>query len=94
VSSRDILVEVRNVSKTYGREPRRFVALEGINLSVRRGDFVGVLGPSGSGKSTLLRIIAGLTPPSDGVVLYRGQPLVGVNPHATSSSKPSLSSPG
>jgi len=83
VSSRDILVEVRNVSKTYGREPRRFIALEGINLIIRRGDFVGVLGPSGSGKSTLLRIIAGLTPPSSGEVLYRGEPLVGVNPHAT-----------
>jgi len=77
------LVEVRDVSKVFGREPRRFVALEGVNLTIREGDFVGLLGPSGSGKSTLLRIIAGLTPPSSGEVRYRGEPLVGVNPHAT-----------
>ncbi len=83
MSAQDVLVEVRNVSKTYGREPRRFVALQDVNLSIREGEFVGLLGPSGSGKSTLLRIIAGLTPPSEGVVLYRGRPLVGVNPHAT-----------
>ena len=83
MSARDTLVEVRDVSKVFGREPRRFVALEGVNLTIREGDFVGLLGPSGSGKSTLLRIIAGLTPPSSGEVRYRGEPLVGVNPHAT-----------
>jgi NitT/TauT family transport system ATP-binding protein len=42
-----------------------------------------LLGPSGCGKSTLLRIIAGLNPASGGTVLYQGQPLAGVNPHAT-----------
>ena len=54
--------------------------LEGIDLQVREGEIVALLGRSGSGKSTLLRCIAGLIPPTDGVVLYREQPFVGTNP--------------
>ncbi|MCC6187583.1 MAG: AAA-associated domain-containing protein [Anaerolineales bacterium] len=77
------LLSVENVTKAYGRAPRRFVALQDINLSIRAGEFVGLLGPSGCGKSTLLRIIAGLNPPTSGQVLYRGEPVAGVNPHAT-----------
>jgi len=79
----EILVELRNVSKAYGRGRQRFIAIAHVDLAVRRGEFVGLLGPSGSGKSTLLRIIAGLSRASEGQVLYRGQPLIGVNPHAT-----------
>jgi NitT/TauT family transport system ATP-binding protein len=77
------LLTVENVTKAYGRAPRPFVALRDINLSIRAGEFVCLLGPSGCGKSTLLRIIAGLNPATSGRVLYRGQPVVGVNPHAT-----------
>lgn len=80
---RDLLVELRHVGKSFGRGPERFVALADVNLRLYDGEFVGLLGPSGSGKSTLLRIIAGLTEPTEGQVLYRGQPLTGVNPHAT-----------
>lgn len=77
------LVELKDVSQVYGRGPRRFVAVDRVNLSIREGEFVALLGPSGCGKSTLLRIITGLQKPSSGRVLYRGQPLTGVNPHAT-----------
>lgn len=78
----EALVELRDVSRTYGREPHLFVALAHINLRLRSGEFVALLGPSGSGKSTLLRIITGLIPPSTGQVLYRGRLQTGINPRA------------
>ncbi len=77
------LLELRSVFKKYGTGTRQFVALQDINLRIKAGEFVALLGPSGCGKSTLLRIIAGLNTATSGTVLYRGQPLVGVNPHAT-----------
>ncbi|WP_246469375.1 ABC transporter ATP-binding protein [Cohnella nanjingensis] len=54
--------------------------LEDINLQIREGELVSVLGPSGSGKSTLLRIMAGLVAPSQGSVLYDGKRIAGTNP--------------
>ncbi|MGH7462656.1 MAG: ATP-binding cassette domain-containing protein, partial [Longimicrobiales bacterium] len=77
------LLDVRNVSKSYGKDAKRFVAVQNINLTIYAGEFVCLLGPSGCGKSTLLRIITGLNPASEGQVLYQGKPLSGVNPHAT-----------
>src|SRR6195256_3309995 len=64
------------VSKTY-RTPDHIgrLVLEGVNFTLRDGEIVAVLGKSGSGKSTFLRILAGLLPPSDGVVEYRGRPV-------------------
>src|SRR5215468_8468563 len=77
------LVSLKNVGKSFGRGPKKIEALRGINLSIREGEFVALLGASGCGKSTLLRIIAGLTSVTAGQMLYRGQPLKGVNPHTT-----------
>ncbi len=77
------LVSLRQVGKSFGREKKRVEALRGINLSIREGEFVALLGASGCGKSTLLRIIAGLAPVTEGEMLYRGKPLAGVNPHTT-----------
>lgn len=83
MSTNGYLLEVRHVSQVYRSGSRQFVALQDVNLAVREGEFLCLLGPSGCGKSTLLRIITGLQRPTEGVVLYRGQPLQGVNPHAT-----------
>src|SRR5262245_42681600 len=67
--------EARDVFKIYKQGRAETVALRGAALSVRRGEFVSVVGPSGSGKSTLLSILAGLTTPSAGSVVVDGQDL-------------------
>src|SRR5664279_1596345 len=74
------LVQLQHVTQAYNKQ--KFVAVHDINLSVTEGEFVVLLGPSGCGKSTLLRIITGLQHPTEGQVIYRGEELKGVNPHA------------
>lgn len=65
------LLRLENVSKRFGAA----AALEGINLTAERGEFISLIGPSGCGKSTLLRLIAGLTAPTGGrVVVDEGPP--------------------
>src|SRR6478735_7975252 len=71
------LLDVQGVCKSF-RKPDgdELVVLENVNLTLRPGEIVGLLGRSGSGKSTLLRAIAGLELPSGGVVSYMGAPVV------------------
>ena len=83
MSDRENMVQLRHIHQIYRSGDRSFTAVEDVNLSINDGEFVALLGPSGCGKSTLLRIITGLQRPSRGEVLYRGQPLRGVNPQAT-----------
>ena len=70
----DALVQVHGASKTFVRKGARTNALNGVDLSVRRGEFVSLLGPSGCGKSTLLRLVGGLLESDAGTVLVDGQP--------------------
>ncbi len=67
-------IEVRGVSHRYQARVGEVLALEGIDLSVRRGELLAVIGPSGCGKSTLLRILAGLLEPTRGSALLDGDP--------------------
>ncbi len=83
MNNSNTLVQLVNVEQRYSSGRRTFTAVENVNFTMAEGEFVALLGPSGCGKSTLLRIITGLQKPSGGRVLYRGQPLTGVNPHAT-----------
>jgi NitT/TauT family transport system ATP-binding protein len=77
------LSTLKSVGKSYQQPNGQTITImENINLELRTGEIVALLGPSGSGKSTLMRIIAGLIAPSTGEVLYRDRPMVGLNPGA------------
>ena len=69
-----VVVSVAGVSKRFGEGEVAVSALEGIDLTIRSGEFVSLIGPSGCGKSTLLRLIGDLTAPSSGTVLVNGKP--------------------
>ena len=68
------VVHVDGVVKRFGAARSSVLALDGLSLSVRHGEFVAVLGASGCGKSTLLHLLAGLDSPSAGTVDVRGRP--------------------
>ena len=65
-------VTLRSVSKRYGTGPGAVAALDGLSLSVRRGEFVCMVGASGCGKTTLLNLVAGLDPPTGGTIETSG----------------------
>lgn len=67
------LLEVENLSKTYGQGEAAVHALRGATFTVPKGEFVAVVGESGSGKSTLLNLIGGLDTPTEGKVLIDGK---------------------
>jgi len=72
------LLDVQGICKSFLKpDGDQLVVLENVNLTLRPGEIVGLLGRSGSGKSTLLRVIAGLDDPSGGEVNYLGQPVSG-----------------
>ena len=69
---RPTLIELRNVTKIYGRGEAQVRALDGINLRVQQGEFAAVMGPSGSGKSTAMNIIGCLDQPTSGSYWFNG----------------------
>ena len=73
------VLDMREITKTYGSGAAEVHALQGVSLSVAAGTMVAVMGPSGSGKSTLLTIAGSLEEPSSGEVLVAGQPLSGMS---------------
>jgi ABC-type nitrate/sulfonate/bicarbonate transport system ATPase subunit len=72
-------IELRGIRKTFrlseDRDARTVLALDGIDLSIRQGEFMTIIGPSGCGKTTLLRIIASLEAPDEGEVVVEGTPV-------------------
>ncbi|MEL6408377.1 MAG: ABC transporter ATP-binding protein [Chloroflexota bacterium] len=70
--SNDIVVQTINVTKTFMSGEVEVQALRGISISIKRGEFVAIIGPSGSGKSTLMGLIGGLDTPSTGTVAIDG----------------------
>ncbi|MCC2596353.1 ABC transporter ATP-binding protein [Pusillimonas sp. MFBS29] len=73
-------VSIEYVGQTFNTRSGPFVALRDINLDIRQGEFVSLIGHSGCGKSTLLNLIAGLALPSEGVLLCAGKEIAGPGP--------------
>jgi nitrate/nitrite transport system ATP-binding protein len=76
----DKYIEIQNVEQTFKTKKGNFPALRDINLTVAKGEFVTLIGHSGCGKSTLLNLIAGLTTPTEGVLLCADKEIAGPGP--------------
>jgi ABC-type lipoprotein export system ATPase subunit len=77
MSGNDLIVETHDLTKIYG-DGEEIRALDGVNMTIKRGEFVSVMGPSGSGKSTLLYVLGALARPTSGQALINGQDLTDV----------------
>ena len=77
----DVILHIENVNYTYYDDTGSHVeVLRDINLSVRRGEFLSIIGSSGCGKTTLLRLIAGLDKPETGTLILNGEQIFGPDP--------------
>lgn len=67
----DIILKIENISKTYGKNESKVIAVNDVNLTIKEGEFIALLGASGSGKSTLLHIIGAMDKPSSGTIYFK-----------------------
>ena len=67
------LISLRGICKTYGKGDGLVTALRPIDLDIKKGEMLAIMGKSGSGKSTLLNLLAGLDTPDDGQYIYNGE---------------------
>jgi len=76
------MIEVKNITKTYGKKNNTFTALDNVSLSIPDGASVAILGKSGSGKSTLMHALSGLDRPQQGEVIVDGQDILKLKENA------------
>ena len=74
------MIELKNVTKIYGKKKNQFTALKNVSLNIPTGASVAILGKSGSGKSTLMHAISGLDRPQHGQVIIDGQDILQLKP--------------
>ena len=74
------MIELKNVTKVYGKKKNQFTALKNVSLTIPTGASVAILGKSGSGKSTLMHAISGLDRPQHGQVIIDGQDILQLKP--------------
>ncbi|MBV6645276.1 MAG: ABC transporter ATP-binding protein [Cyclobacteriaceae bacterium] len=74
------ILELKNVSKSFGQGGLKTEVLSDINLSIEEGEFLAIVGFTGSGKTTLINLMTGLLFPDKGEVLFHGQPITGPGP--------------
>ena len=67
------IIELKNIKKEYAKKDFKFTAIDNINLSVEKGDFIAIMGPSGAGKSTLLNIIGCMDQVTEGQYYLNGK---------------------
>jgi len=75
MSETAVKIAIRNVTKVFGENSDRLIALEGFNLDILNNKFTTIVGPSGCGKSTLLYLLGGFEKPSSGEILMDGKPV-------------------
>ena len=73
------ILKVENLTKIYGKDSTKVVALDHVSFSVEKGEFVAIVGASGSGKSTLLHLIGGVDRPTSGKVFIDGKDIFNFN---------------
>lgn len=73
------ILEVKELTKIYGRGDNQVIALDHVSFQVKKGEFVAIVGASGSGKSTLMNLIGGIDRPSAGSVVIEGKEIFGMN---------------
>ncbi len=73
------ILEVKNLSKTYGKGDTMVKAIDNVSFSVEQGEFVAIIGPSGSGKSTMLHILGGVDTPTSGQVIINNTDISTLN---------------
>jgi putative ABC transport system ATP-binding protein len=79
ITANDIIIEGHGLKRYYHRGSETVKALDGVDISIRKGEIVAILGPSGSGKTTLINVLSGLDAPTEGTLVVAGKQVAGLS---------------
>ena len=75
----DVVIDIRGITKVYQMGPTQIHALRGVDVQIRRNEYIAIMGPSGSGKSTMMNVVGCLDTPTAGVYEFNGRDVAGMN---------------